>query len=340
MSDLLFRSFVASSLLAQNAQLAGLHTQLGQVNAQTAQLREGVDQVVAELAAARARAAVVDFWRDRIFQVRKSLEALRDDEGQHAGVGYYLTRSLLCYLREAGLSSSSFPEIRDKQYWHETMQLRDLKELRCAAWLGVDERNQWDAALEAVQLRDELRAYVCFWEAKTELRPFLRARDRINRLLNPLEKVAAVGGGLAVLAGLLLIPAFGFLWLYLVIGSVRAIVGGNPTPAAFGVLLICVAPIALYIRFRGRGAGPSSGSFFNRFRPPFPVRVHEIMAPSGWKIGYNITEAELESRMLEFRTNLQARGLTHRLNLPNLKLRLADFEARIQWLRDRGLALP
>ena len=133
----LFRSVVTSSLLYQNYQ--------------SSQIREATESIESILRGAADERALQNLVKEQVYTLRKGLENAKLRALDHPHCVYLFASAVKQCFQRYGITTASFVEIRDKEYFDETVSLAVSLEFKSGERLPEDQRH---AIAEYMKARD------------------------------------------------------------------------------------------------------------------------------------------------------------------------------------------
>ncbi len=301
MNDNLFKGIVAGSLAYQNAQLGSISRGLAQIDLQLSGISQQVGTIAAEMVTARKAQQEAAFWKDKVFLIRKSMESAKAALPREARQAFFLSTGVLRYFQSRNVNSSTYSDIRDKEYFYETIELVKAVREKARPSLGAGDAESLEYLAYAVDVQAPLIELITWQRAKKILTPFIEQRDRWR---GEVHKLREMNGCFGALLGLSLIAGV----IALMMSSYFAAFWGVGALIAFGY----------WVKRRSKETTP----------PEFPVQANEELARIDLKAGYDIDPKWLDSQIDRVQAFLSQLGYANRHN--EEEKTLSEAEEQIQ----------
>ncbi|HEY1173395.1 MAG TPA: hypothetical protein VGH19_18645 [Verrucomicrobiae bacterium] len=306
MSDELFRGMVASSLAMNHyqqgvitGQLEAVRTGMSRVETGLAGVHQGLSQVAQEvraiadaMALARDQQNLQAFWRENIFVIRKGLEAGQRAVGSAPHRAYYLAVGFEAYMQREGLSSRTFEQINEKEYWDATLKLCFQVRQEARALLSAEEAEAIEFVVIAQNSRALLFKLWCWARTLEHLRPWWMLKSSLpsgNPQLNAeyrrqrerLSKICGMVNGLAT--GMMQSGCLTVIVAVIVGTIAEAVLRGS------SILLIGGFGAALYFLNRSYGRKLAQVEAELAYVPPPPAAAANILTEVNWNVAIDCT---------------------------------------------------
>ncbi len=301
MNDNLFKGIVAGSLAYQNAQLGRVSAGLARIDLRLSGISQQVGTIAAELRAAREAQQESFFWKDKIFLVRKSMELAKTALPKEARQAFFLSTGVLRYFQSRNVNSSTYSDIRDKEYFYETLEIVKAVREKAQPSLGAGDVEALEYLAYAVDIQNPLIELITWQRARKILTPFIEQRDKWR---GEVHKLREMNGCFGALLGVSLIAGA----VALIVSSYFAVLWGVGALVAFGY----------WVKRRSKETTP----------PEFPVQANAELARIDLKAGYDIDPKWLDSQIDRVQGFLSQLGYSSRAN--DEEKTLGEAEEQIQ----------